>query len=62
MKEYEAECACCGMIMNRYWMMEISTGRNVRYLCPACYKNGQRQVDHVAYRPGRPARREAENK
>ena len=75
MKPNEEECAVCHKVMNRYWMEHIGTGRNshwmhsilpgksgTKWICPECYKNGHKQVDCVAYRPGRPARREAENK
>ena len=62
MKEFEEQCACCGIVMNRYWMNEVHTGKNTNYLCPECYAKGRRQADYIAYRPGRPARREAENK
>ena len=63
MKTNEEECAVCGCIMNRYWMHSVITGKSgTKWICPECYKNGHKQVDCVAYRPGRPARREAENK
>ena len=62
MKEYEERCAVCGDVLSKYWMERIGTGRNSHWICPECYKQGQKQVDCVAYRPGRPARREAENK
>lgn len=62
MRDFEARCVCCGLIMNKYWMERIDTGRNTQYLCPGCFKSGAKQADYITKRPGRPAFREAENK
>lgn len=50
MKPNEAECCVCGVVMNRYFMERIATGRNVRYLCPECFEHGGKQADYVTKR------------
>ena len=45
MKEYEAKCMICGMVMNKYWMNRMETGRKVQYVCPGCYKKADREID-----------------
>lgn len=50
MKENEAECIRCGEIMNRYWMEQIGTGRNIHCMCPKCFKISGSQADKVTGR------------
>ena len=45
MKECEAKCMACGMVMNKYWMHRMDTGRKVQYVCPGCYKKADREID-----------------
>lgn len=45
MKEYEAKCMACGMVMNKYWMIRMSTGRKVQYVCPSCHRKADREIN-----------------
>jgi len=49
----EAECSCCGAVMNVELMERMCTGRRVQYLCPECYGRGGAKADQVFYRTNR---------
>ena len=36
--------------MNRHWMEQIRTGRNIHYLCPKCFLISGSQADKVTGR------------
>ena len=50
MKDNEAKCIRCEVVMNRHWMERIGTGRNVHYICPKCFRISGSQADKVTGR------------
>lgn len=40
----KVKCRSCGMEEDEYWMVRLSTGVNVEWLCGKCYKAAQAEA------------------
>ena len=50
MKENEAECIRCGVVVNKFWSHQVVTGRSIHYICPKCFVISGSQADKVTGR------------
>lgn len=53
-------CDICGVELPEYWMDRYNTGRTTVWVCPACKRQGIREVNASEALKKRPRRKEKE--